>query len=271
MSSIRLFTIVGALLASELIGSQPIMNMMPRWDNGYGFQIMTETIHRSDLKQGNNVVAHGFSEHISRLHLEGVYTWDRAIRLTFKLPYTIRARREILGLKDKKVIQHDEGFGDMTLALPLKHYFNLATRSGSWTLTPQIRVPLGNKNSSYEVANRVWGTGLSVGYETETYTLFLATGANVWIFEDPEPAEWSWMMHLGWNLRDDMQLLWESDLKWDEDTAFLVSAGPAFYWRWNDYTHTRIEWKHEFISKVSKHEPDHGNGNRLSLGIGFVF
>lgn len=31
---------------------QPIMNMMPRWDGGYGFQVLAERLHRSDLKQG---------------------------------------------------------------------------------------------------------------------------------------------------------------------------------------------------------------------------
>jgi len=64
-----------------------------------------------------------------------------------------------------------------------------------------------------------------------------------------------------------MQLLWESDFKWDADHAMSLSAGPALYWRWNDHTHIRIEWKHDFISDVNRHAPDHGNGDRLSGGI----
>ena len=110
---------------------QPIMNMMPRWDGGYGFQVLAEQLHRSDLKQGDDVVARGFTEDVTQLHLQGVYTWDRSIRLTAKLPYVVDARREVLGPLGQKVVQRDEGIGDLTVALPLKKYFNLSERSGS--------------------------------------------------------------------------------------------------------------------------------------------
>lgn len=254
-----------------LHADQPIMNMMPRWDGGYGFQVRAEHIHRSDLKQGSQTVGSGFTEDISKIHLEGVYTWDRSIRMTFKLPYIVDARREILDAQNNKIVQRDSGIGDLTIALPLKHYFNLAARSGNWTLAPQVRVPLGKKDEAYEVADRVWGTGLSFGYETETYDWFFATGASIWVFEKEEPAEWSYTLDLGWNARDDMQLLIETDLKWDDDNAFALSTGPALYWRWSDHVHTRIEWKHDVISKVSTNEADHGNGDRISIGVGFVF
>ncbi|MGC6424947.1 MAG: hypothetical protein ACON4O_08190 [Lentimonas sp.] len=250
---------------------QPIMNMMPRWDGGYGFQVRAEHIHRSDLKQGSDVLGRGFTEDISKLHLEGVYTWDRSIRMTFKLPYIVDARREVLDENRNKIVQHDSGIGDLTVALPLKQYFNLAARSGSWTLAPQIRVPLGEKNDGYSVPDRVWGAGAFLGYETETYNWFFATGASFWVFEQVEPTEWSYTVDLGWNARDNMQLLIETDLKWDDDNAFTASTGPALYWRWSDHVHTRIEWKHDVVSRVSTHTPDHGNGDRISVGVGFVF
>ena len=250
---------------------QPIMNMMPRWDGGYGFQVLAEQLHRSDLKQGDDVVARGFTEDVTQLHLQGVYTWDRSIRLTAKLPYVVDARREVLGPLGQKVVQRDEGIGDLAVALPLKKYFNLSERSGSWTLAPQIRIPLGKENDEFEVWDGVWGGGLSFGYETETYDWFIATSAGFWIFEQPEPAEWSFSLDLGWNAREDMQILWESDLSWDDESKFFISAGPALYWRWNDKTHIRIEWKHDFVSRVTSSRPDHGNGDRFSAGIGFVF
>lgn len=259
------------LALSPLNADQPIMNMMPRWDGGYGFQVRAEHVHRSDLKQGSDVVGRGLSEDLTQLHLEGVYTWDRSIRLTAKLPYVADARREVLGAGGQKVIQHDEGIGDLTLALPLKKYFNLDARSGSWTLAPQLRIPLGKEDDEFEVWDGVWGSGLSLGYETETYHWFIATSAGFWIFEQPEPAEWSYSLDLGWNARDDMQILWESDLSWDDENKFFLSAGPALYWRWNDKTHIRIEWKHDFVSRVTSDRPDHGNGDRFSAGVGFVF
>ncbi len=250
---------------------QPIMNMMPRWDGGYGIQIRAEHIRRADLKQGSDVVGRGFSEEVNQVYLEGVYTWDRSIRLTAKLPYVLNARREVMGAVGEKVVQHDKGVGDLTLALPLKHYFNLDSRSGSWTLAPQMRIPLGRDDDEFEVWDGVFGAGLSAGYETETYDWFFATSMSIWVFEEPEPVEWRYALDVGWNLREDAQLLWESDLSWDDESQFFLSAGPALYWRWNDQVHLRIEWKHDFVSRVSKDELDHGNGDRVSAGIGFVF
>ena len=52
---------LGFVVLSQLHGDQPIMNMMPRWDGGYGFQVRAEHINRSDLKQGKDVVARGFT------------------------------------------------------------------------------------------------------------------------------------------------------------------------------------------------------------------
>ena len=259
------------LVNQALVADQPIMNMMPRWDGGYGIQVLADTVHRSDLKRGSATLGKGFTEAIQQVHLQGVYTWDRSVRLTFKLPYTIDARREVLATDGGKIVQHDAGIGDLTLALPLKRYFNLAARSGNWTVAPQVRIPLGQADSGYEVANRVWGAGFSIGYETETYDWFFASSASAWTFESRQPAAWSLSIDLGWNARDNMQLLWESDFKWDDDAAYTYAAGPALYWRWNDHTHTRIEWKHDFISRVSRHKADHGNTDRVSIGIGFVF
>ena len=262
---------LGFIALSPLNADQPIMNMMPRWDGGYGFQVRAEHVRRSDLKQGSGVVGRGFTEDLTQLHLEGVYTWDRSIRLTAKLPYVANARREVLGAAGQKVVQRDDGIGDLSLALPLKKYFNLDARSGSWTLAPQLRIPLGKEDDEFEVWDGVWGGGLSLGYETETYHWFIATSAGFWIFEQPEPAEWSYSLDLGWNAREDMQILWESDLSWDDENKFFLSAGPALYWRWNDKTHIRIEWKHDFVSRVTSDRPDHGNGDRFSAGVGFVF
>ena len=122
---------LGLIALSPLYGDQPIMNMMPRWDGGYGFQVRAEHVHRSDLKQGSDVVGRGFAEELTQFHLEGVYTWDRSMRLTVKLPYVVDARRGMLGAGGQKVEQRDEGIGDLTLAMPLKHYFNLDARTGS--------------------------------------------------------------------------------------------------------------------------------------------
>ena len=264
VAGLHLCTLVSAL------ADQPIFNKLPRWDGGYGFQIVTDTIHRSDLLQDDSVVGAGFSEDITQLHFEGVYTWDRSVRLTFKLPYVLDARREVFGANGEKEVQRDQGIGDLTLALPLKKYFNLDGRSGSWTFAPQVRIPLDN-GDDYEVWDHVWGAGLSLGYETETRGWFFGTGVTAWLFETEEPAEISGSIDLGWNFRENAQFTWETDLKFEADGTVFVQAGPALYWRFTDEIHGRVDWKHDFYSKAGGTDLDHGNGDRVSIGVGFVF
>ena len=105
-------------------GDQPIMNMMPRWDGGYGYQVLYEYIDRENLLEGDKVIGKGWSETIQQLHIQGVYTWDRSIRITAKLPIVLEAER-INMVGGNPVFQQDKGVGDLTLALPLKKYFNL--------------------------------------------------------------------------------------------------------------------------------------------------
>jgi hypothetical protein len=272
-TSLRRIALLLIIGYSPLVGDQPIMNMMPRWDGGYGVQALAETIHRSDLKLGDAVVGKGFSEDIQLLHLQGVYTWDRSVRLTFKLPYVVSAQREVLGIDNEKVVQHDQSIGDLTLALPLKQYFNLSARSGNWSIVPQIIIPLGaaDDKHNYAVASRVWGSGISLGYETETYHWFFAASASAWAYESNKSNQWGGSIDLGLKSGDRLLYLWESDLKVDVEDAFILSAGPAVYYRFSDTIHTRFEWKHDFISRVSKRQAEYANGDRISFGIGFVF
>ena len=51
---------------------QPIMNMMPRWDGGYGYQVLYEYIDRENLLEGDKVIGKGWGETIQQLHIQGV-------------------------------------------------------------------------------------------------------------------------------------------------------------------------------------------------------
>lgn len=264
----------GAALCHPLVthADQPIMNMMPRWDGGWGLQLLHQWTQRDDLMTSDDVIHPGFREEIEQLSLEGVYTWDRSVRVTFKLPYVVDAWREVPGNQNQKVLQRDAGIGDLTLALPLKRYFNLDGRSGSWTLAPQLRIPLKDRGrDDYDVWDRTWGGGLSFGYETETYDWYIGTGVSLWAFEDSEPFEAGASLDLGWNFRDNAALFWENDIKWEDDGTLFYAAGPALYWRFTTEIHGRIEWKHDFHSQVGDDELDHGNGDTFKVGIGFVY
>ena len=104
---------------------------MPRGSGGWGYQFVHGYRHESDLLLGRTKKHPGFTEDVHLLHLQGVYTWDKSIRLTAKLPYVLDARREMPDGLGGKRVERDNGIGDLTLALPLKKYFNLDGRSGS--------------------------------------------------------------------------------------------------------------------------------------------
>lgn len=250
---------------------QPVMNMMPRWSEGYGFQFIQEYRHERDLLLDGKKVGEGLTEDVHILNIEGVYTWERWIRLTAKLPYILHAEREVIDGNGDIERQRDKGFGDLTLALPLKKYFNLDGRSGSWTVAPQLRIPVA-RDDAYEIGDGEWRAGLSVGYETETANWFFGVGANAWSFKGDEPFEIGAFFDFGRNIfgfGSSGQLNWETDFLWEDDGSFLLNAGPSLYWKVNDTVHFRADWKHDFIDR--RGILDHGNGDAVRVGLGFVY
>ena len=119
VGSLRVLWIL-LLVRISITADEPIMNMMPRWDNGWGFQFIEEYRSESDLLLGDQLAYPGFSEDVHLMHMEGGYTWDKSIRLTAKIPYVLDAVREMPDGSGGKRIQRDNGIGDPTLALPLK-------------------------------------------------------------------------------------------------------------------------------------------------------
>ena len=249
----------------------PIMNMMPRWSGGWGYQVHYEHRTEDDLILGSNTLYEGFTEEVNLLHIEGVYTWKKEIRLTAKLPIVLDAQREMPDDFGGKIIQKDSGAGDLTLALPLKKYFNLDGKSGSWTFKPMLRIPLSDKDE-YDFYYKEFGTGLGAGYEFETANYYFGIGSGWWIFHGDRPAELHSSIDFGYNFETENSngsIFWETDFHFEDDESKTLSTGPAFYFNHNDTIHSRIEWKFDAFD----HQGilDHGNGDMFKVGIGWVF
>ena len=275
MSKHSLFVSLGLIYTMAFVpvafSDQPVFNEMPRWNNGWGIQFVEEYRHERDLMSGSEVIAPGFSEDVHTLHVEGVYTWNKSVRLTAKLPFVIDASRELPDGNGGKLVQSDKGVGDATLALPLKRYFNLDGRSGSWTFAPQILMPLSSQDE-YEVYNGAWGQGLSLGYETETYQYLFATSVSSWIFEGDEPSKSTANVDIGFNLRmfgASGHVKWETDFIYKDDGTEKLYVGPHLYWKLSDTVHMQVMCKKEVHAR--RNSFDHGNASLLKAGLAFVY
>lgn len=205
-------------LSSSALAHQPVMDMAPRWDGGYGFQTRFE--HFDDQ---------------NTVWLEGVYTWDKSIRATFKLPYT------------------DGGVGDLILGLPLKKYDNNGAKTGNWSLTPSVQIPTSGDGE--------WDGGLSVSYSTETpsyYQLF-----DLYAWEDRVGLDINFGLAFP-GQGSGRFALWDiSALQTDDGDR--VQTGPVFvYFKRNMMF--RAEYKHLVYERDSDWQ-----GGFFNIGIGFVY
>ena len=255
---------------SPTLADQPIMNMMPRWDGGYGIQFFHESYWSNDLLSGSSRIANpmGLELERHRLRIEGVYTWDKSIRVAFKQPYVWSQRRTIMK-GGKAVTQRNSGWDDFTLILPLKKYFNRDGYSGSWTLAPQVRFPTGSQSGDFPISDGSWDFALSAGYEYENPTWYAAVGATHWWNNGHEADLFQLEIDLGWRLRDNAMILWETEFDWSRSGATRIESGPVLYWRFTDTVHTRISWKRDIYQKVEGVAPGHGDTFRI--GVGFVY
>ncbi len=250
---------------------QPIFDEMPRWSGGWGVQILQEYRSERDLLDGTGIIGDSLQEHVHIMHVQGVYTWHRSIRVTAKLPFIIYAERERTGPNGEALTQKDSGIGDLTLALPLKSYFNLDGRTGSWTLTPTLRIPL-SPDDEYEVYNRRWGTGLGLGYTTESHRFIVETSVTGWMVHGGPPNEVFAGVTAGLNQEffgTHGHLKWKNVLRYQSDDSLTYSAGPVLYLNLTDTLHAQLQWLHDFYD--TQGTPRYGNGDSVRLGLGLVY
>jgi hypothetical protein len=167
-----------ALLLSSALASahQPVMDMAPRWAEGYGFQLRAEQFGSDELKQGSSDVANpsGAERYVGTLWLEGVYTFSRAVRTTLKIPY-VEQKRTRLGVQQK-----NSGLGDVIVALPLKRYTNWYAVTQNWAVTPSLRIPTGDDSGPFPISDGSWDVGLSLSYSRETPSFYQLYDLYYW-------------------------------------------------------------------------------------------
>ena len=119
-SSASLLSILLVTLASlvciEAQAEQPIFDEMPRWNDGYGLQILQEFVQKPVFLDGSDAIPGDFDESRQILHQQGVYTWEKAIRLTAKVPFLLKGRRSSPDGDE----QERASIGDVKLTLPSK-------------------------------------------------------------------------------------------------------------------------------------------------------
>ena len=155
-----LLCFICSLVISNLaLAHQPVMDMAPRWNGGYGFQTRAE---------------HANSE--TTTWVEGVYTFKPAVRMTLKVPYS------------------DGSVGDAIFAVPLKRYTNRGGFTANWGLTPSVRMPTGGGNDWDAGLSLSYSSETSSVYQFyDLYTLGDQTGIDInagLVHADGEGSSW---------------------------------------------------------------------------------
>jgi len=251
---------------------QPVMDMAPRWAGGWGFQFRYETLG-SDKNIGGEYGSAGKSYYRQTTWFEGVYTWKRSIRATFKLPYhQVKNEKQLIDWGNP-IVRH-KGLGDLIVALPLKKYFNLKRSTGNYSVTPQIRFKTGDNT---DILPSKGGYGLSLSYNAENFKYYQLYDLYGWSLDDGSSV-FGFDVNLGWHplhknaTNTGFFLMWDGtyQAKIDKDgnEDFRLFTGPVAV-LYKGGIMARIDIKipvSEYADKASL-----SKGVMFQTGIGFVF
>ena len=207
-------------LSTAALAGQPVMNMAPRWDGGYGFQTRLEHFNGT-----------------TTTWLEGVYTWDKSIRATIKMPF------------------RGGELADVILGLPLKRYKNEPTRTSNWGVTPSVQLPASSAGE--------WDWGLSVSYSAETTTAFQFYDLYAW--EDRAGLDVSVGLVDGRGRGSGFFWLWDvAALTTDRDGDRILTGPSVVYFKRN--VMLRAEYRALAYERDST-----WSGSYFGAGIGVVY
>ena len=238
---------------------QPIFNEMPRWSGGYGVQVLQVYRIADALQYSGETTSNTY--HYTRV--EGVYTWKNWVRATAKI--RVLNHRTI-----DDAVSNDSGPTDLRLAVPLKSYFNLDGRTGSYTLTPEFTLPLTDQNhGQLFIGSRRYG--LSVGYDTESYYYHFGGSVAVRKQEGRKDPQYEANLGIGLNgfaIGFSGHLKLEAHYNDMGGGHHIVRTGPTLYGQVNDTWHWQAKW-HASVYEVHR---DFGvlDDQFVSVGVAVV-
>lgn len=268
----KLHIIAGSLILSVVFAHQPVMDMAPRWANGYGFQVRYESFGSdSYLDASESKTQTSFIQ--NTMWFEGVYTWKRSIRATFKLPYrNLKSENQLIDGGNPTI--QNNGVGDLILALPLKKYFNLKRSTGNFGLTPQIRLKTGDDNPLMTSKS---GYGLSLSYSTENPKIYQLYDFFGWRTDD-KATLLGFDVNIGWHpvhnnsTNSGLFLMWDGTFRKKTDASgaedFRIHSGPQIVLYKGNIMGRFIL---KFPVMESSEQTNLSKGTILQTGIGFVF
>lgn len=285
-SSLVLYALIFVMPA---YAHQPVMDMAPRWSNGYGFQLRHERWGSNDLIRGSASIDNvsGIDRFVDTTWLEGVYTFHRSVRVTIKIPYVDQRRTTIIN--GASATQSTSGIGDVVLGLPLKRYKNHGSTTQNWGFTPSIRIPTGQNSGDFPISDGSWDVGLSLSYSRETPKIYQLYDLHYWKQGSGERGmqtgdSWGLDANVGlhpWHDNDTNSgifVMWDISAHHEEAPNSLnlttasggdrVQTGPVFvYYRQNFMM--RAEYKLLAYERVVG--TSISRGNEYSLAVGFAF
>lgn len=278
-----------ATISHTAYAHQPVMDMAPRWEEGYGFQVRQEAYGSHILRDGTSKVANplNLKRHVQKTWLEGVYTFDRSKRVTFKLPYINQSRTK--NINGAGVKQSNNGVGDLILAMPLKHYRNKKSHTDNFGFTPSIRIPTGSSSGEFALSDGSWDVGLSISHSFETPKYYTMVDVFYWLNNEgknnmQEGDELGLDINLGYHpyhnnsTNSGIYIMWDISARHNKSANIHVKTtasggkriqtGPVLV-LYQDNIMLRSEYKYPLYEKTNS--ISNSRGHELNIGIGMTF
>ncbi|NQY74814.1 MAG: hypothetical protein HRT90_08650 [Candidatus Margulisbacteria bacterium] len=167
-------------ISGFLVAHQPVMDMAPRWEGGYGVQTRLEYQDKSRLVENGSEIVNlsGLKDESTTLWLEGVYSFTKEHRISFKLPWIQRNITTATGSFSKN------GVGDMIIGFINKAYINKKGWTANVSLTPSFKIPIGHSDGAVVLGSGVVDYGLSVSGSYESFNFYSLFDAFGWVYPE---------------------------------------------------------------------------------------